>query len=53
MAKKKAAAAAPQKTQAQRLLEVARKAKVDGQAFSRAMGNDTLTKQARKPTKVG
>lgn len=51
----RAAAAAPkaeqiQKSQAERLLEVARQARQGGggQSFARAMGKDTLSKNARK-----
>ncbi len=44
---------APGKTQAQRLLEAARKARSDGSGsgFSRAMGKATMTKNARKTAK--
>lgn len=43
----------PEKTQAQRLLEAARKAKLDGggSGFSRSMGKATLAKNARKTAK--
>jgi hypothetical protein len=43
----------PEKSQAQRLLEAANKAKLDGggSGFSRSMGKATLTKNARKTAK--
>jgi hypothetical protein len=46
---------APEKSQAQRFLEAARKARTDqsGPAFNRAMGKITLAKNGRKPTKMG
>jgi hypothetical protein len=42
-------------SQAQRLLEAARKSQGDqgGAKFSQAMGRLTLTRQARKPTRMG
>lgn len=48
--KKKAAKKTVQKTQAERLLEIARKAKQGGagQSFAREMGKATLAKGARK-----
>jgi hypothetical protein len=42
-------------TQAERFLEVARKARIgkSGGTFARDMGKTTMAKQARKPTKMG
>ena len=44
---------APEKSQAQRLLEAARKARIDGggSGFSRAMGKATIAQNARKTAK--
>jgi hypothetical protein len=54
----KAKKAAPAKSQAQRLLEVTRKARSGaggsgGNAFARDVGKTTLTRQGRKPVKMG
>jgi hypothetical protein len=45
----------PKLTQAQRMLEVARKAKSEGSGneFARATGKAALTKKARKATRIG
>jgi hypothetical protein len=49
----KAKKSAPAKTQAQRLLEVARKARLDqsGSSFARSTGKATLARNARKTAK--
>ena len=45
----------PKATQAQRMLEVARKAKAEGSGnqFARATGKAALNKNARKATRMG
>lgn len=53
MASKKSAPKAKQ-TQAQRLLEVAKKAKAgSGSSFARATGKSSLVKNGRKATRMG
>jgi hypothetical protein len=49
----KARKAAPTKSQAERLLEIARKAQADQSrgSFSRTMGKTTLARNARKTSK--
>lgn len=54
----KAKKTAPAKSQAQRLLEATRKARSGagggaGNTFARDVGKTTLTRQARKPVKMG
>ncbi len=44
----------PRQTQAERFLEVAKKAKVaGGHSFARATGKASLAKNARKATRIG